>query len=260
MSAVQLGKKEVWSILKRRSYFLAEGLTPPCGYKSGGRATSVSRDMPSLTSTAALCLLLAAQALASYKFGYDVDDGYYNRHHHKEDSDGYGAKTGSYGYTDANGIYRHVSYVADAHGFRAYVTTNEPGTAPQNPADVKLYAKPVVVYPKPAYYKPELAYAKPEPAYPKPEPAYPKPEPAYPKSEPAYPKPEPAYPKPAYYKPEPAYPKPEPDYPKPAYYKPEPAYPKPEPAYYKSEPIYPKPEPAYPKPAYYKPEPAYYKH
>ncbi|UYV79158.1 hypothetical protein LAZ67_17001285 [Cordylochernes scorpioides] len=117
--------------------------------------------MPSLTSTAALCLLLAAQALASYKFGYDVDDGYYNRHHHKEDSDGYGAKTGSYGYTDANGIYRHVSYVADAHGFRAYVTTNEPGTAPQNPADVKLYAKPVVVYHKPAYHKPEPAYPKP---------------------------------------------------------------------------------------------------
>ncbi|UYV63826.1 hypothetical protein LAZ67_2005759 [Cordylochernes scorpioides] len=178
----------------------------------GGRGWGITSAAMSPLSTTVLCLLLAAQALASYssypprpyKFGYEVDDGYYNRHHHKEESDSYGAKTGSYGYTDAHGIYRHVSYVADGHGYRAYVSTNEPGTAPQDPADVKMYAKPVAVYHKPAYYKPEPAYYKPEPAYYKPEPAYYKPEPAYYKPEPAYYKPEPAY-----YKPEPAYKKPE---------------------------------------------------
>ncbi|UYV70698.1 hypothetical protein LAZ67_8000298 [Cordylochernes scorpioides] len=176
-------------------------------------------------STAALCLLLAAQALASYKFGYDVDDGYYNRHHHKEESDVYGAKTGSYGYSDAHGIYRHVAYVADGQGYRAYVSSNEPGTAPQDPADVKMYVKPANYKPEPAYYKPQPSNYKPEPAYYKPQPAYYKPEPAYYKPQPAYYKPEPAY-----YKPQPAYYKPQP-----AYYKPEPAYYKPEPAYYKPE-------------------------
>lgn len=38
-------------------------------------------------------------------------------------------KTGSYGYTDSYGIYRQVDYIADKHGFRATIKTNEPGTA-----------------------------------------------------------------------------------------------------------------------------------
>ncbi len=36
---------------------------------------------------------------------------------------------GSYGYTDGHGIYRQVDYVADKHGFRATIKTNEPGTS-----------------------------------------------------------------------------------------------------------------------------------
>lgn len=71
--------------------------------------------------------------------------------------DDYGTKKGSYGYTDAYGIYRKVDYIADSYDnwsfpslndffieicywfflffqtirFRATVSSNEPGTAPQ---------------------------------------------------------------------------------------------------------------------------------
>lgn len=40
---------------------------------------------------------------------------------------------GSYGYTDAWGLYRIVDYVADANGFRATIRTNEPGLVEKNP-------------------------------------------------------------------------------------------------------------------------------
>ncbi|UYV70383.1 hypothetical protein LAZ67_7002795 [Cordylochernes scorpioides] len=195
-------------------YIISAIFTGGRGPEIGGFITPVSEDN-SHVSTVTFCLLLAAPALAiypsPYKFGYDVDDGYYNRHHH---NDVYGAKTGSYGYTD--GIYRHVSYVADGQGYRAYVSTNEPGTAPQDPADIKMYAN-VAGYQKPAYNKPEPSYNKPEPSYNKPEPSYNKPEPSYIKPKPSYYKTEPSYnnPKPDYNKPEPAYNKPEPSYPKP---------------------------------------------
>lgn len=50
---------------------------------------------------------------------------------------------GSYGYKDAWGIYRHVDYIADKYGFRAHIKTNEPGTAPKDPAAVKMSSHPV---------------------------------------------------------------------------------------------------------------------
>lgn len=40
---------------------------------------------------------------------------------------------GSYGYKDKHGLFREVTYIADKHGFRAHVKTNEPGTAKKNP-------------------------------------------------------------------------------------------------------------------------------
>ncbi|XP_042911744.1 uncharacterized PE-PGRS family protein PE_PGRS36-like [Parasteatoda tepidariorum] len=49
--------------------------------------------------------------------------------YHSEKKDGNGKVSGSYGYTDAQGLYRQVDYVADEHGFRAIVKTNEPGTS-----------------------------------------------------------------------------------------------------------------------------------
>jgi len=75
-----------------------------------------------------------------YNFGYDVKDDFGNRQYRKEEADGQGVIRGSYGYTDANGLYRIVEYVADAAGFRANVKTNEPGLSNQNSADVLLNA------------------------------------------------------------------------------------------------------------------------
>ncbi|KAH8009590.1 hypothetical protein HPB51_018283 [Rhipicephalus microplus] len=72
-----------------------------------------------------------------YHFSYDNVNPLEGAHHyHEETSDATNSRTGSYGYTDANGITRRVDYVADAGGFRATVTTNEPGTAASAPADV----------------------------------------------------------------------------------------------------------------------------
>lgn len=75
-----------------------------------------------------------------FAWGYDINDGYGGAQYHKENGDEYGKRTGSYGYTDAYGIYRQVDYVADEYGFRATIKTNEPGTANESPADVDLHA------------------------------------------------------------------------------------------------------------------------
>ncbi|GBN02675.1 hypothetical protein AVEN_22153-1 [Araneus ventricosus] len=58
--------------------------------------------------------------------------------HRHETGNGHGAVVGNYGFTDARGIARQVNYVADHAGFRAQVNTNEPGTANQNPAAVRV--------------------------------------------------------------------------------------------------------------------------
>ncbi|GIX77061.1 hypothetical protein CDAR_410471 [Caerostris darwini] len=86
-----------------------------------------------------------------YQYGYDIagDHGEFKQTR-QEHGDGHGNVQGSYGYTDAHGIYRQVDYVADHHGFRAQVKTNEPGTESQNPADVELHAQPAQVH-QPAY-------------------------------------------------------------------------------------------------------------
>lgn len=60
----------------------------------------------------------------------------YNTLHYTLSGDSYGNKKGSYGYTDAHGIYRKVDYIADEHGFRAKISTNEPGTESADPANV----------------------------------------------------------------------------------------------------------------------------
>ncbi|GIY29542.1 hypothetical protein CEXT_345581 [Caerostris extrusa] len=60
-----------------------------------------------------------------YKFGYDIKDHHGSQHRH-EHGDGHGHVQGSYGFTDHRGIHREVHYVADHHGFRAKVNTNEP--------------------------------------------------------------------------------------------------------------------------------------
>lgn len=82
-----------------------------------------------------------------YSFGYDNVDEYGTNLFHKETGDANNVKRGSYGYTDANGLYRRVNYVADANGFRATVETNEPGTQAGASADAVFNANPVVVGP-----------------------------------------------------------------------------------------------------------------
>ncbi|XP_075747293.1 cuticle protein 10.9-like [Rhipicephalus microplus] len=69
-----------------------------------------------------------------YKFGYEIKDAWGNTQHRHEVGDEYNTKRGSYGFTDAHGIYRRVEYVADSNGFRAIVKTNEPGTKTHHPA------------------------------------------------------------------------------------------------------------------------------
>ncbi|CAN7988969.1 unnamed protein product, partial [Ixodes hexagonus] len=78
-----------------------------------------------------------------FSFGYDTVDEYGTKLFHNENSDASNSRTGSYGYTDANGLFRRVNYVADAGGFRATVDTNEPGTAAGQSADVVFNANPV---------------------------------------------------------------------------------------------------------------------
>ncbi|RWS17988.1 cuticle-like protein 7, partial [Dinothrombium tinctorium] len=77
-----------------------------------------------------------------YGFGYEIQDGWGNTQYRHEKSGAPWDVKGSYGYKDAWGIFRHVDYHADKWGFRASIKTNEPGTAPKNPASVKIDSHP----------------------------------------------------------------------------------------------------------------------
>ncbi|XP_015929857.1 cuticle protein 18.6-like [Parasteatoda tepidariorum] len=57
---------------------------------------------------------------------------------HEQTGDEYGRVTGSYSVADEDGRQRIVNYVADENGFRASISTNEPGTSNENPADVSI--------------------------------------------------------------------------------------------------------------------------
>jgi hypothetical protein len=63
----------------------------------------------------------------------------------QEQSDDEGNIRGSYGYMDAQGLFRHVQYEADQNGFRAKVSSNEPGLSASagSPANVQLMLEPV---------------------------------------------------------------------------------------------------------------------
>ncbi|KAG8188487.1 hypothetical protein JTE90_008052 [Oedothorax gibbosus] len=70
-----------------------------------------------------------------FEFAYQSNDGEGTTQHRKEIADEKGAVKGSYGFTDQYGMYRTVDYIADNHGFRAVIKSNEPSTANMNPAD-----------------------------------------------------------------------------------------------------------------------------
>ncbi|CAN7982849.1 unnamed protein product, partial [Ixodes pacificus] len=112
------------------------------GYGAAGYGLLLLRRQPPST----LCALPtpSLQPSVPFSFGYDTVDEFGTKLFHKEDADASNSRTGSYGYTDANGLFRRVNYVADAGGFRATVETNEPGTAPGQSADAVFNANPVV--------------------------------------------------------------------------------------------------------------------
>src|SRR6218665_551039 len=73
----------------------------------------------------------------NYAFGYNEDHA--SGGTFRKEKGGPGYMSGSYGLRDADGRMRVVSYVADALGYRASVSTNEPGTdVKQDPAAVNL--------------------------------------------------------------------------------------------------------------------------
>ncbi|KAI1308658.1 Cuticle protein 10.9 [Halotydeus destructor] len=76
-----------------------------------------------------------------YNFGYDVHDENGNHQYRKEESDANGVVRGTYGYTDAYGLYRLVDYVADASGFKANIRSNEPGVNSSPSANVVMAAE-----------------------------------------------------------------------------------------------------------------------
>ncbi|CAG2166278.1 unnamed protein product [Oppiella nova] len=73
----------------------------------------------------------------NYAFAYDEQHA--SGGSFRKEKGGHGVQVGSYGLTDHDGRQRIVNYVADAHGFRADIKTNEPGVDPkEDPADVSI--------------------------------------------------------------------------------------------------------------------------
>ena len=69
-----------------------------------------------------------------YSFGYEIVDEEGNQQHRAEVADERGAVKGTYGYLDRNGFARQVNYVADQFGYRASISSNEPGVISHQPA------------------------------------------------------------------------------------------------------------------------------
>ncbi|XP_077540923.1 uncharacterized protein LOC144153146 [Haemaphysalis longicornis] len=84
---------------------------------------------------------LKSQVWGNYNFAYDekhTSGGSWR----KESGDAFGNTIGSYGLTDVDGRVRIVNYVADKYGFRASISSNEPGVMPSRPAGVGINAPP----------------------------------------------------------------------------------------------------------------------
>ncbi|GIY54719.1 hypothetical protein CDAR_367701 [Caerostris darwini] len=78
------------------------------------------------------------KAPQAYRFGFEIKDEHQGHQFRHEQKDVKGNIKGRFGYRDAKGQYRQVEYIADDHGFRAKVKTNEAGTLDQNPANVEI--------------------------------------------------------------------------------------------------------------------------
>ncbi|CAL1279641.1 unnamed protein product, partial [Larinioides sclopetarius] len=74
-----------------------------------------------------------------YATSFQAPDGQGGLSYRTEEGDGSGNVKGSYGYRDAQGLFRKVQYTAGPAGFSATVNTNEPGVdGKENPADVVM--------------------------------------------------------------------------------------------------------------------------
>jgi len=102
----------------------------------------------------AVCVIAYVEAMPHVNTGHSSvsrsDDGHgnyafaYNEDHasggtFRKEKGGHGHMVGSYGLKDHDGRMRTVHYVADAHGFRAKIDTNEPGVdSKEDPAHVSI--------------------------------------------------------------------------------------------------------------------------
>ncbi|CAL1293154.1 unnamed protein product [Larinioides sclopetarius] len=96
---------------------------------------------------------MIAMAFGNYAFNYGIKDGLGATNSRAEVGDAHANKKGTYTIADIDGRARRVDYVADGHGFRATVKTNEPGTAASAPAAALIaspYAGPVANHEAPA--------------------------------------------------------------------------------------------------------------
>ncbi|XP_017492820.1 PREDICTED: adult-specific rigid cuticular protein 15.7-like [Rhagoletis zephyria] len=142
--------------------------------------------VPAIVSTGNSAVSRSDDGLGNYAFGYNEDHATGGTF--RKEQGGPGVQIGSYGLRDADGRVRTVNYVADALGYRASISTNEPGVDPAQPAAattlngaaplapavavapvaayaapvVKSYAAPVAAYAAaPVAYAPQIAVAAP---------------------------------------------------------------------------------------------------
>lgn len=84
-------------------------------------------------------------SLGNYAFGYNEDHATGGTFRRETGSPG--MAHGSYGLRTIDGRVRVVNYVADGHGFRANIQTNEPGVEDQDPASVLINKAAAIVAP-----------------------------------------------------------------------------------------------------------------
>jgi len=100
-------------------------------------ASATAVPLAGVVNTGASAVSRSEDGLGNYAFGYNEDHATGGTF--RKEKGGHGVQVGSYGLRDADGRVRTVNYVADALGFRASVSTNEPGVdVKQDPAAVNL--------------------------------------------------------------------------------------------------------------------------
>lgn len=81
-----------------------------------------------------------------YEFSYGSDDGYGVTQERQESQDASGNVRGSYSFRDDKGLMRRVDYTAGPEGFKAVVSSNEPGLGTENPADVQMNVQGKLIF------------------------------------------------------------------------------------------------------------------